>query len=130
MDDGKLVTFDDDVRIRILDADKHAASTRLRNNCSTFNDKVEELQSLSDKYVNVLEKVASRIEDEKLRAVGLRNRVAALQAERDQHKKELGRQIAEKQQILESYELEERSLAMVIEEQETQMARLKGTSVY
>lgn len=128
MEEGKLVTFDNETRIRILDADKAAASTRLRDNCVQFNDRVEELQNLSDKYVNVLEKVAGRIEDEKLRAVGLRNRVAALQAERDQQKKELSRQVEEKQQTLDRFEQEERSLEMVIEEQETQMARLKGTS--
>lgn len=128
MDEGKLVTFDNETRIRILDADKAAASTRLRDNCAQFNDRVEELQNLSDKYVNVLEKVAGRIEDEKLRAVGLRNRVAALQAERDQQKKELSRQVEEKQQTLDRFEQEERSLEIVIEEQETQMARLKGTS--
>lgn len=122
------MTFDNETRIRILDADKAAASTRLRDNCVQFNDRVEELQNLSDKYVNVLEKVAGRIEDEKLRAVGLRNRVAALQAERDQQKKELSRQVEEKQQTLDRFEQEERSLEMVIEEQETQMARLKGTS--
>lgn len=123
----KVITFDADYNIRVLDADKHAASARLRDSCSTFDSKVEEVRSTAERYIGALGKVSSCIEAEKLRAIGLRNRVAAMREEDDAEREQLLMMKAIKQRELEKLTQEEKSLQGIIQEQETHMALLKGT---
>jgi intraflagellar transport protein 20 len=128
MNDRKLISFDDKFRIRVLDADKHAASLTLQESCGTFRAQVDQLKESSKKYIEKLEVVSRNIEAEKLRAIGLRNKVAALR-----EVKEVSNSFAEenamRQQQLDNLTQEERSLILVVEEQEAHIARLKGQAV-
>ena len=90
--------------MRILDADKHAATQRLQQGCTTLADKVEQLNGLVGTYLEILDKQvcqispssvsqrlaccvaahilllqAGKIEVEKLKAIGVRNAVATLE---------------------------------------------------
>ena len=66
-------------RIRILDAQTHAASCALRDGGGAFAAGLQRLQEAAGAYLSAVERQAARIEAERLRAVGLRNKVAALQ---------------------------------------------------
>ena len=126
MSDGNLISFDDEGRVRVLDADKHAASVKLRDSCASFSTQVDQLKECSKTYVGKLEEVAGYIEAEKLRAVGLRNKVAALREGKLADDSGLARQIAAKQQELDNLVVEERSLQLMVEEQAAHIARLQG----
>lgn len=126
MGDNKLVTFDSESRVRVLDADKHAASVTLQESCAEFDTKVDQLQDSARKYIGMLENVAGHIEAEKLRAVGLRNRVGALSEAHKATSAELEQRKREQQRQLKALTQEEKSLQLVLEEQEAQIARLKG----
>ena len=128
MGDSKLVTFDGESRVRVLDADKHAASASLQESCAGFDRKVDQLQESSRKYISMLENVAGHIEAEKLRAIGLRNRVGAMGEEHKASSAELEQRKREKHRQLDALTLEEKSLQLVLEEQEAQISRLKGQS--
>eukprot|EP00879_Flechtneria_rotunda_P032658 GHRR01035911.1.p2 GENE.GHRR01035911.1~~GHRR01035911.1.p2 ORF type:complete len:109 (+),score=34.07 GHRR01035911.1:495-821(+) len=76
MDRG--IYFDEDNRVRILDVDKYAASQTLQDNCQKFTSNMQQLQDCISKYLSAIDQQVDRIEKEKLKAVGLRNRVAAM----------------------------------------------------
>ena len=129
MSDNKLITFDSEYRIRVLDADKHAASQALQQSCATFDEKVDQLRERSEKYIGMLETVSESIEAEKLRAIGLRNKVAAVQEKQQAGAEEISRLRQERQRQLDALTQEERSLHLVVEEQQAQIARLKEQSL-
>lgn len=128
MVDSSLITFDDEFRVRVLDADKHSASVSLQQNCGTFDTTVDQLREASTKYIHILENVAKNIEAEKLRAIGLRNRVGAAREERQLEASEVTARKRELMKQQDALEQEEKSLKLVIDEQNAQIARLKGLS--
>lgn len=126
MAERKLITFDDDYKIRLLDAEKYDASKSFRDDCVSFDSRVDEFKEMAQAYLDRLEHAAHCIEREKLRAIGLRNRVAALREERETSRTELERVKAEKQKELDSLIEEEKSLKLILDEQEAQISRLQG----
>jgi len=126
MTDQKLITFDDDYKIRILDSEKYEASRSFRDDCLGFDERVDQFKDMAKTYVERLETAARSIESEKLRAIGLRNRVAALREEREANRVELERMKCDKQKELDSLIQEEKSLKLVLDEQEAQISRLQG----
>ncbi|WIA11528.1 hypothetical protein OEZ85_011639 [Tetradesmus obliquus] len=126
MDRG--IYFDQDNRVRILDVDKFKASQALQDNCGKFVSNMQQLQDSVSKYVAAIDQQVERIETEKLKAVGLRNRVAAMQEERRHKQQELLQQLNEKQQELDRLLVEEQSLQKVRATQESTIAKLLDAS--
>jgi intraflagellar transport protein 20 len=126
--DQKLITFDDEFRLRVLETAKYDASTTFRDNCELFDTRVDELQDMADAYAKALQKASKCVEAEKLRAIGIRNRVAALREQRSADESELCKMKAEKQKLLDSLSEEAKSLQLVIDDQGAQIARLQGMS--
>mmetsp|Transcript_8222 Transcript_8222/g.14095 ORF Transcript_8222/g.14095 Transcript_8222/m.14095 type:complete len:135 (+) Transcript_8222:1388-1792(+) len=122
------VYFDEDYQIRILDVDKFDASKALQDNAHVFITNIGSLTGLVDKYISQIDQQVERIETEKLRAVGLRNRVATLEEERRRKQKEQERFLSEKQEELERLLTEEQSLLRVKQEQELLIAKLSDSS--
>ncbi|KAI8477087.1 MAG: intraflagellar transport particle protein 20 [Monoraphidium minutum] len=118
------VYFDEDCRVRILDVDSYRTTKSLQDDCSVLVSSVDQLQDLAGKYLAVIDQQAERIEAEKLRAVGLRNRVAALHEERRRKRQELTQQLQERQDALDRLAAEEESLRRVRQEQELMIAKL------
>jgi intraflagellar transport protein 20 len=81
-----------------------------------------------DKYISSIDQQVERIESEKLKAVGLRNKVASLEDERKRRQKEQARIFEEKQEELERLMMEEQSLNKVKSEQEVLIAKLSDSS--
>lgn len=126
MAEQKLITFDENYKIRLLDSEKYDASKSFRDDCVEFDARVDEFRDMATTYADRLEKAARCIEAEKLRAIGLRNRVAALREEGETTRAEQERLKNEKQKELDSLMMEEKSLKLVVDEQEAQIARLQG----
>lgn len=122
------IYFDEDFHIRILDVDKFNASKSLQDNCGVFVDNIVGMTGLVDKYVKDIDLQVEKIEAEKLRAVGLRNKVAAQAEERKRKDKEQQRLLTEKQEELERLQMEEQSLIKVKQEQELLIAKLSDSS--
>uniref|UniRef100_A0A7S0VK76 Intraflagellar transport protein 20 n=1 Tax=Polytomella parva TaxID=51329 RepID=A0A7S0VK76_9CHLO len=127
-DADRGVYFDEEYHIRILDVDKYNASKSLQDNCNIFINNVVQLQSLVEKYVTAIDQQVEKLESEKLIAVGLRNKVAALNEERKRKQKEQERIVSEKQEELERLQAEEQSLIKVVKDQELLLAKLTDSS--
>ncbi|GBF92609.1 intraflagellar transport particle [Raphidocelis subcapitata] len=97
---------------------------RPQENCTAFVASVQELKETVGSYVGAVEAQVARIEAEKLRAVGLRNRVAALHEERRRKRQELLQLLQEKQEELDRLLAEEESLQRVRREQELAVGKL------
>ncbi len=145
-----------------------------QDNCNIFVNNIQQLNAVVEKYISSIDtQVAARkghargsrlafihhqrdypfmqverIEREKLRAVGLRNRVAALEEvrrstlssnvnvsplvmpaqERRRKQKDQERLLAERQEELERLQMEELSLSKVMQEQQQLIAKLSDSS--
>ncbi|KXZ43256.1 hypothetical protein GPECTOR_96g722 [Gonium pectorale] len=100
----------------------------LQDNTNSFINNIQQLQSLVEKYVSSIDQQVERLEAEKLKAIGLRNKVAALSEERKRKQKEQERMLAEKMEELERLQLEEQSLVKVKGEQEILVQKLSDSS--
>eukprot|EP00959_Pyramimonas_sp_CCMP1952_P346006 7246587-Pyramimonas_sp.AAC.2 len=65
-------------RVRVLDPDRYAQTERLKDECSSFTDKIQTLNSVVKTLVDAVDAQAEKIDDEKLRAVGMRNKKRAI----------------------------------------------------
>ncbi|GHP11814.1 hypothetical protein PPROV_001054100 [Pycnococcus provasolii] len=75
MDDsggGGAISFDDNFHIRVLDAEKFKQTRDLQESSTAFSKKVTELSDAVSRVLTAVDTQASRIEKEKLRAVGAR----------------------------------------------------------
>lgn len=122
------IYFDENYHIRVLDVDKFNASKALQDNCNVFRQNIQQLQDLVTKYVTAIDQQVERIDSEKLKAVGLRNKVAALSEERKRKQKEQEQVLAEKQEELERLLLEEQALIKVKQEQELLIQKLSDST--
>lgn len=74
-DNGVQISFDDECRIRVLDPEQFKHSETLEEECRGFVDKIREFNTSVHTVVEVLQENAARIDKEKLRAIGQRNKV-------------------------------------------------------
>ena len=112
------VSFDDQNRIRVLDVDKFAHTEELGSAANDFVKKNQEFGGLMDGIVEVLDANAKRIEQAKLRAIGMRNRVITERENRDQKRRALQALVAEREADLARVEAQVKSLRQVEAEQQ------------
>jgi len=79
-DNGVQISFDDECRIRVLDPEQFKHSETLEEECRGFVDKIKDFNTSVHSIVEVLHENAARIDKEKLRAIGRRNKVRASRA--------------------------------------------------
>ncbi|CAE7940398.1 MP3 [Symbiodinium necroappetens] len=111
------ITFDEDNRIRVMPKEKFKQTESLEAECHGFADKIQAFSGTVDMLVEVLDGEAQKIEEEKLRAIGQRNR-AEMEAEA-RRRKQLSMQAAiqEKTAELERLVFQLNSLERVEREQ-------------
>mmetsp|Transcript_36264 Transcript_36264/g.102492 ORF Transcript_36264/g.102492 Transcript_36264/m.102492 type:complete len:138 (-) Transcript_36264:237-650(-) len=122
------ITFDESYRIRVLDTDKYESTRQMQEQAENFVSKIAELNDVVKNYVHLIDQQAERIEKEKLRAVGMRNKVATMEEERKRKEKDLKNVIAERQEELESLTIEYESLVKAKNEQELLISKLSSSS--
>mmetsp|Transcript_28033 Transcript_28033/g.70413 ORF Transcript_28033/g.70413 Transcript_28033/m.70413 type:complete len:134 (-) Transcript_28033:56-457(-) len=122
------ITFDENYRIRVLDTDKYEATKEMQGQTEAFVSKISELSEVVKKYMELIDQQAERIEMEKLRAVGMRNKVATMEEERKRKEKDLKAMTAEKQEELERLNVEYESLVKAKTEQELLIGKLSSSN--
>lgn len=111
------MSIDDGHRIRVLGVEKFEHTEQLAEACGSFVKKNDEFRKLMSGIVEVLELNTSRIESEKLRAIGMRNKVLGERENREQTRRKMLALVAEKKAELERCQKERKSLAQVEAEQ-------------
>ncbi|CAE8703191.1 unnamed protein product [Polarella glacialis] len=81
------ITFDEDNRIRVMPKEKFKMTEQLELECQGFSEKIQQFGGTVDMLVEILDGEASKIEHEKLRAIGQRNR-AEMEAEARRRKEQ------------------------------------------
>ncbi|KAK7238343.1 opsin transporter [Aureococcus anophagefferens] len=94
-----------------------------------FPTENQEFSQLITGIVEVLDSNAQRIENAKLKAIGMRNRVLSERENRDQHRRALQAMIAEKTAELERYQTQHQSLSQVEAEQRALVDKLGNSEV-
>mmetsp|Transcript_101207 Transcript_101207/g.281783 ORF Transcript_101207/g.281783 Transcript_101207/m.281783 type:complete len:131 (+) Transcript_101207:98-490(+) len=90
------ITFDEDNRIRVMPKEKFKQTEQLEEQCKAFTDKIHSFGGTVQMLVEVLDGEAKKIEYEKLRAIGQRNRAEMEADSRKRRQQQMQAMIAEK----------------------------------
>ena len=120
------ITFDENNQIRVLEADKYRETENLKSECIDFLKKIVNFNDNVKTLVEVLDAQAEKIEDQKLKAVGARNKIEGEEDQRRSKEQELKTLINEKRMELERLTVEFDSLAKVEAEQKLMIDKLSN----
>lgn len=120
------ITFDENNQIRILESNIYNDCLGLQTESYDFISKMKQFQDIVGSLVEVLDNHASKIEQEKLRAVGLRNQVDSEPEARKKKQQELQFLNNEKLAELERFSYQLESLQKVEEEQRMLIEKLRN----
>eukprot|EP00903_Cladosiphon_okamuranus_P017144 g15789.t1 len=126
-DNGVQISFDEECRIRVLDPEQFKHSERLEEECRGFVDKMREFNTSVHGIVEVLHENAARIDKEKLRAIGQRNKVEGEVEYRMRQKAALQTMLKEKMLELDRQNLQYQSLLRIESEQLALVDRLSNS---
>lgn len=90
------ITFDEDNRIRVMPKDKYHQTEMLDQQCQAFTGKIQEFGGTVQTLVEILDGEGKRIEFEKLKAIGQRNRAEMEADSRKRKQQSMQGLIAEK----------------------------------
>mmetsp|Transcript_1450 Transcript_1450/g.1914 ORF Transcript_1450/g.1914 Transcript_1450/m.1914 type:complete len:130 (-) Transcript_1450:300-689(-) len=127
MEDEVKITFDENYRIRVLEAEKFEHTEQLGEACAAFVSKNQEFGKLVASVVQVVDANAQRIEREKLKAIGMRNLVLSERENRDQTRRALRALVAEKTAELERYQRQHKALVQVEADLKSRIERLSNS---
>ena len=127
-DDDRVVYFDDEAtpNLRLLFPVKLADSQALHSASTGFLSKLTKFQEDVTRVMSVVQTLGGKIEEEKLRCTGMRNRAEGEAQARALKKKELQQAISEKQIELDRFASELKSLEVVAREQASLVSRLSA----
>ncbi|KAL0480412.1 intraflagellar transport protein 20 [Acrasis kona] len=125
--ESSLVTFDEDHNLRIFDAEKFKQSQLLHKKSVEFTDKIGQFEDLMKDVMSVLKVKGERIENEKLKAIGLRNRVKGEEEIRRSNVRDYQTLISEKHIELERHAAELESLSKIEQEQKKMIESLSSS---
>ena len=120
------ITFDDNNNIRVLEAGLFNDCLMMQTESYEFINKMKKFEEMVGSLVEVLDSQAVKIEQEKLRAVGIRNQLENESENRKKKQQELDQLINEKRAELERYMYQLESLAKVEEKQRKTIERLRN----
>ena len=120
------ITFDDNNNIRVLEESLFNDCQMMQTESYEFINKMKKFEEMVGSLVEVLDGQAGKIEQEKLKAVGIRNQVENESENRKKKQQELEQLINEKRAELERYTYQLESLMKVEEEQRQRIERLRN----
>jgi len=118
------ISFDELNRIRILDPDHFKQTEGLAGECSAFSDKIGSFSKTVGALTEILTSQSEKIETEKLRAIGQRNRKDTEAETRKRRQQELQFLISQKQSELQRLHEQYESLVKVEQEQKILIEKL------
>lgn len=110
MADKISITFDEENRIRVLEQDKFKETDSLKNESMEFIKKVLNLDEIISQITDTLETYGKKIEQQKLRAIGERNKVESEAENRKKKMMDLNNLLNERKAELERYSTELESI--------------------
>merc|ERR1711920_350218 len=120
------ISFDEDNRIRVMPKEKFKQTEQLQQQCSAFTEKIHAFGGTVQMLVEVLDGEAQKIEYEKLRAIGQRNRAEMEADARKRKQQQMQAQIAEKTAELERLIFQLNSLERAEREQRGLIEKLSN----
>merc|ERR1711939_990652 len=90
------ISLDDSGQIRVLPADKYEEAEKLGIECNQFLSKIAEFNTLVNNVVDAVDSQAKIIEAEKLKAIGVRNKLDGEEESRRAQVAELNSMINER----------------------------------
>ena len=108
----------------MLDPDVYDDTVRLKEESSTYCERISQMIGAGDEAVSKIEKQAKNIEEIKLAAIGQRNKLSATRESQAKEEKELKQKVLERQEELERLRAEYDSLLKVKTEQENMIEKL------
>merc|ERR1712032_1183792 len=121
--------FDEDNRIRVMPKEKFKQTEALEGQCSQFIEKIQQFGGTVQTLVEILDGEAEKIEHEKLRAIGQRNR-AEMEAEARRSKsQQMQSLIAEKTSEWQRLDFQLNSLERAEREQKALIEKLSNNEV-
>jgi len=124
MDDKVKISFDADYRVRVYDEGKFKKSEELEKECSGFLDKIGTFSEKVNTLVEVLESHATRIDAQKLKAIGSRMAAENEESQRQRQQRAMQAIISEKKAELDRYVAQYQSLERVEAEQKVLIEKL------
>lgn len=124
--DRVSITFDENNNIRVLESSLFDDCQMMQTESYEFISKMKKFEEMVGSLVDVLDSQAVKIEQEKLRAVGIRNQLENEAESRKKKQQELEVVINEKRAELERYLYQLESLNKVEEEQRKLIERLRN----
>ena len=129
MSDEIEITFDNNGRIRVLDADKFEKTKELETESEEFAKKVTKFSEISSNIIAIMEKKAAIIDQIRLKAIGQANQVEFVQETRPQQKRVLKSVLRDKHHLLARYQTQLDSLQRTINDQQMLIDSLKNNEV-
>uniref|UniRef100_A0A6U9KMZ0 Intraflagellar transport protein 20 homolog n=1 Tax=Oxyrrhis marina TaxID=2969 RepID=A0A6U9KMZ0_OXYMA len=120
------IAFDEDNKVRVLEASKCKVTEELEKKCTNFTQKIDSFGETVKTLVEVLDSQAEKIEFEKLRAIGQRNLVEMEADARRRQQKQMEGVMAAKRAELERLTFFYASLEKVEREQKIQIEKLSN----
>lgn len=123
------ITFDEDNRIRVMPKEKYQQTESLDQQCQAFTEKIQAFGGTVQTLVEVLDGEAQKIEYEKLRAIGQRNRAEMEADARRRKQQNMQATIAEKTAEMERLVFQLNSLERAEREQKALIEKLSNNEV-
>ena len=120
------ITFDENNQIRVLEADKYRESENLKGECIDFLKKIVTFNENVEQLIVILDDQATKIEDQKLKAVGARNRIEGEEDNCRKKEQELKTLINERKMELGRLVAEHESLRKIEQEQKNLIDKLSN----
>mmetsp|Transcript_5881 Transcript_5881/g.13935 ORF Transcript_5881/g.13935 Transcript_5881/m.13935 type:complete len:131 (-) Transcript_5881:256-648(-) len=120
------ITFDDDNRIRVMPKEKFVQTEQLEGQCKEFTKRINDFSATVQMLVEVLDGEAKKIEYEKLRAIGQRNRAEMEADARKRKQQQMQATIVEKTAEHERLLFQLTSLDRAEREQKTLIEKLSN----
>mmetsp|Transcript_2627 Transcript_2627/g.5002 ORF Transcript_2627/g.5002 Transcript_2627/m.5002 type:complete len:128 (-) Transcript_2627:57-440(-) len=120
------ISFDDDNNVRVLSTAHMKHTEELETESKLFVQQISEFKTKVTDLVATLSKQGARIEKEKLRAIGQRNKLDGEVEDMQRQQIALHGAVAEKRAELERYQLQHQSLEKVEAEQLAMIEKLQN----
>eukprot|EP00450_Noctiluca_scintillans_P002683 CAMPEP_0194490376 /NCGR_PEP_ID=MMETSP0253-20130528/9617_1 /TAXON_ID=2966 /ORGANISM="Noctiluca scintillans" /LENGTH=130 /DNA_ID=CAMNT_0039330995 /DNA_START=64 /DNA_END=456 /DNA_ORIENTATION=- len=126
LDQDVDISFDEENRIRVMPKEKYKQTEVLDQQCQAFTDNIKRFEGTVQTLVEILDGEAQKIENEKLRAIGQRNRAEMEQESRRRKEQQMKAMIVEKANELERLKFQLSSLEKAEREQKSLIEKLSN----
>jgi len=106
----KGLHLDDLQRLRVLEPDATEQAKDLKDECENLTQQMDEFRKMTDTFISLTDQVGKQVEDEKLAALGARNKLKSMTEARKQQHQQLTALIVEKKHEFERLRINYESL--------------------